>query len=49
MPRSQNAAPQIVEIARSEKDPDLKREAVRELTNMKSKEATDYLMELISK
>jgi hypothetical protein len=39
----------LVEIARKETNPELKREAVQMLSNMKSKEATDYLMELISK
>jgi HEAT repeat protein len=39
----------LVEIARKENDPELKREAVRMLSNMKSQEATDYLMELVNK
>lgn len=39
----------LVEIARKETDPELKREAVRMLSNMKSQEATDYLMELVNK
>jgi len=39
----------LVEIARKETDPELKKEAVRMLTNMKSQEATDYLMELVNK
>ena len=39
----------LVEIARKETDPDLKKEAVRMLSNMKSQEATDYLMELVNK
>lgn len=37
----------LVEIARKESNPELKREAVRMLSNMKSQEATDYLMELL--
>jgi hypothetical protein len=43
----QNNAAALVAIARSEKDPDLKREAVQKLSLMHSKEATDYLMELL--
>jgi HEAT repeat protein len=39
----------IIEIARKETNPELKREAVQMLSNMRSKEATDYLMELINK
>jgi TolA-binding protein len=45
----QNSARELVSIARSEKDAELKRAAVRRLSGMKSKEATDYLMELIDK
>ena len=37
----------LVELARAEKDPALKREIVQKLSNMKSKEATDYLLELL--
>ncbi len=37
----------LVELARAEKDPALKREIVQRLANMKSKEATDYLLELV--
>jgi tetratricopeptide (TPR) repeat protein len=44
------AAKQLVEAIRSEKDPELKKEGVQMLGNMKgSKEATDYLLELINK
>jgi HEAT repeat protein len=39
----------LVEIAKKETNPELKREAVQMLSNMKTKEATDYLMELVSK
>ena len=46
---SQGAAKEVVDVARREKDPELQREAVRMLTSMKSKEATDYLTELLSK
>jgi hypothetical protein len=44
----QNAAA-LVAIARSEKDPELKKAAVSKLSLMHSKEATDYLMELLQK
>jgi tetratricopeptide (TPR) repeat protein len=37
----------LVELARAEKDPVLKREIVQRLSNIKSKEATDYLLELL--
>lgn len=47
---SQGQGKQLVEITRNEKDPELKREGVQWLGRMHgSKEATDYLMELISK
>jgi len=39
----------IVAIARGEKDPELKKAAVSKLSLMHSKEATDYLMELLQK
>jgi HEAT repeat protein len=39
----------IIEIARKETDPELKRDAVQRLSNMKSKEATDFLIELLNK
>lgn len=39
----------IIEIARKETNPELKREAVQLLSGMRTKEATDYLMELINK
>lgn len=45
----QNSAKELIAVAKSEKDPELKRHAVRQLSHMKSKEATDYLMELIDK
>jgi HEAT repeat protein len=45
----QNNAGAIVAIARSEKDPQLKKTAVSKLSIMHSKEATDYLMELLQK
>ena len=46
---SQSAVKQIVEVARKESDPELKRRAVQRLSNMKSKEAADFLMELLTK
>lgn len=47
---TQGAGKQLVEVTRSEKDAELKGEGVRWLGRMKgSKEATDYLMEIISK
>jgi len=45
----QGNAAALVAIARSEKDPELKRTAVSKLSLMHSKEATDYLMELLQK
>ena len=44
---TQGNAKQLVEIARKETDPELKRTAVECLSNMRSKEATDFLMELL--
>jgi HEAT repeat protein len=43
----QNNAKAIVEIAR--KDPEMRKHAVQKLSLMKSKEATDYLMETLNK
>jgi hypothetical protein len=43
----QQNAPALVTIARSESNPGLKKEAVSRLSIMHSKEATDYLMELL--
>jgi HEAT repeat protein len=45
----QGNAAALVAIARSEKDPELKKAAVSKLSLMHSKEATDYLMELLQK
>lgn len=39
----------LVEIARKETDPELKKSAVQFLSIMKSKEASEYLMELLNK
>jgi len=46
---SQGSAKEVVDVARKENDPELRRQAVRMLSNMKSKEATDYLVELLNK
>ena len=43
----QGNAPALVELARKEKDGDLKVELVRKLSTMKDKEAQDYLIELL--
>jgi HEAT repeat protein len=45
----QGNAAAIVAIARNEKDPELKKTAVSKLSIMDSKEATDYLMEILQK
>ncbi len=45
----QNNARALVEIARKETNPDLKREAVQALSHMKSKEATDFMLEILNK
>jgi hypothetical protein len=45
----QGNAKGLVEIARGEKDSQLKKEAVSKLSLMQSKDATDYLMELLQK
>jgi len=44
---SQRNAKGLVDLARKESDPAMKREIVGRLSNMKSKEAADYLMELL--
>lgn len=43
----QNNASALVTLARAEKSPEMKKEIVSKLSLMKSKEATDYLMELL--
>src|SRR5256712_4064253 len=45
----QGNATALVAIARSEKDPELRKATVQKLSLMHSKEATDYLMELLNK
>ena len=47
--RSQGGAKELIDIARKETDASLKQEAVRELTYMHTKEAQDYLVELLNK
>ena len=44
---NQGAVKQLIECARKERDPELKRAAVRRLSQMNSKEALDYLAELL--
>lgn len=44
---NQGSAKQIIECARKESDPELKKVAVRRLSEMRSKEATDFLMEIL--
>ena len=39
----------LIQIARTEKDPELRKEAVGQLSHMGSKEATDFLVELLNK
>ncbi|HUE43695.1 MAG TPA: HEAT repeat domain-containing protein [Candidatus Sulfotelmatobacter sp.] len=45
----QNNAAGLVAIARNEKNPELKKEAVSKLAIMHNKEASDYLMEILQK
>ena len=47
--RGTNSAKGLVEIARKESNPELKREAVQMLSSMKSQEALDYMTELLNK
>ena len=43
----QNNGHALVNLARSEKDPEMKRSIIEKLSVMRSKEATDYLMEFL--
>ena len=43
----QHNAKALVGLARSEKDPGVKKEIVQRLSLMKSPEATDYMLELL--
>lgn len=45
----QDDAKDLVDVARKESDSDLKVYAVRQLSQMRSKEAQDYMMEILSK
>jgi hypothetical protein len=39
----------LISVAKTETDPELKKYAVRQLSMMSSKEATDYLVEILNK
>ena len=39
----------LIAVARTEKDPEMKKKAVEKLSLMGSKEANEYLMELLQK
>jgi hypothetical protein len=39
----------LIDVARGEKDPELRKKAVAHLSNMGSKEATDFLLEILEK
>jgi hypothetical protein len=45
----QGNAKALIEVARTESDPELKRAAIRNLSSMRSKEASDFLLEYLSK
>jgi hypothetical protein len=45
----QDNAEALIEVARSETDSDLKKRAVRHLSHMNSKAATDFMLELLNK
>ncbi|HMD50525.1 MAG TPA: hypothetical protein VKG79_15550, partial [Bryobacteraceae bacterium] len=45
----QGNAPALVDLARKETDMNMKKQIVNQLSIMHSKEATDYLMELLAK
>jgi len=44
-----NNAKALIEIARKETDPGLKKEAVERLSHMRSKEVTDFMLEILNK
>jgi HEAT repeat protein len=44
----QGNAKALVEVARGEKDPALKKQAVKHLSVMGSKEATDFMLEILN-
>jgi hypothetical protein len=39
----------LIELARAEKDPGLKQSLVQQISLMHSKEATDYMLEILNK
>lgn len=45
----QGSVKPLIQIARTEKDPELRKQAVSHLSHMNSKEATDFLVELLNK
>jgi len=45
----QGSVKPLIQIARTEKDPELRKQAVSHLSHMGSKEATDFLVELLNK
>jgi hypothetical protein len=45
----QDAARELVQLARKETDPQMRRELVQKLSLMDSKEAQDYMMEILNK
>lgn len=45
----QGSVKPLIQIARTEKDPELRKQAVGHLSHMGSKEATDFLIELLNK
>jgi tetratricopeptide (TPR) repeat protein len=47
--RGANSVKALIDIARKETSPELKKEAVQMLTSMHTREATDFLMELVNK
>jgi HEAT repeat protein len=47
--RGTNSASGLIDIFRKETSPELKREVVQMLSSMRTKEATDFLMELVNK
>ena len=46
---SQGDARTLVDMARKETDPEMRKRIVERLSRMKAKEATDYMLELINK
>jgi HEAT repeat protein len=46
---TQENARALIEIARAEKDPKLRKKVVELLSNLDSKESTDYMLEILQK